>query len=404
MEGSMTFRRVEKSIGLFFCLALAACSTTPTNGEDTARGGHATSAGTANPTTTDPNAGSAGGPGTGVISAGDNPNGGTIMTVMPPPSMLKDGQCARQDVSTMRVTPTIWLVLDGSGSMDDPLSGMAGDKSRFDSLKEALMDPMTGIVKTLENDVSWGYIMYDGPGGSPTRADGGAFSSGPAMTCPRIVSVEPKLGNYNDIAAMYPPDPLGGSTPTDKAMAAVVQHIPMGATPQLDTKVNPTIAVLATDGAPNNLCEGGNPFEDVRPAVLDQVTKLAQANIKTYVISLAGEDQMLTQHLTDVARVGMSGKPPFIPMNKDQLVQTFKDIIGPPTACDIVLTGKVKMGSECKGVLQINGAALPCNDPNGWMLKDESTIEIMGTACDMYKADHSAVLHADFPCDVIMLN
>jgi hypothetical protein len=404
MEGSMTLSRDEKSIALLLCLALAACSSTPTSGAEVARGGKPTGSTTPATTVATPGVGAAGGPGSGVIMAGDNPNGGTIMTVMPPPSMLKDGQCARQDISTMRVTPTIWLVLDGSGSMDEPLSGMQGDKSRFDSLKEALMDPMAGVVKSLEHDVLWGYIMYDGPGGSPMRADGGTFSSGAAMTCPRIVSVEPKVDNYNDIAAMYPPDPLGGSTPTDKAMATVVQHIPAGATPQLDTKVNPTIAVLATDGAPNNLCEGANPFDDVRPAVLQQVAQLAAANVKTYVISLAGSDQMLTQHLTDVASKGMTGKPPFVPMNKDQLVQTFKDIIGPETACDVVLTGKVKMGSECRGTLQINGTPLVCNDPNGWKLKDESTLEIMGSACDMYKMDHTTVLHADFPCDVFVLN
>jgi len=400
----MTFSRDEKSIALFVCLALAACSSTPADGGDASR-----ALPTPKPAATavNPAAGAAGGGvGTGAISAGDNPNGGTIMTVMPPPSMLKEGQCARQDITTMRVTPTIWLVLDGSGSMDDPLSGMAGDKSRFDSLKEALMDPMTGVVKALEDDVLWGYIMYDGPigGGQLTRPDGGAYSSGPAMTCPRIVSVEPKKDNYADIAAMYPPDPLGGSTPTDKALAKVVQHIPAGATAMLDAKVNPTIAVLATDGAPNNFCDDASILDDVRPLVLSQVMMLAQANIKTYVISLAGSDQGLTQHLTDVARAGMSGKPPFIPTNKDQLVQTFKDIIGPATACDVVLQGKVKMGSECKGKLQINGADLMCDDANGWKLKDASTIEIMGTACDMYKMDHTAVLHADFPCDVFTLN
>lgn len=397
----MTFRRVEKSIGLLMCLGLAACSSTPVNPADTSRGDLPGAAKPNQPAVATANTGVAGG--AGVITSGDNPNGGTIMTVMPPASTLKDGQCAAQDVSTMRVTPTIWLVLDGSGSMDDPLPPATDGESKFNILKDAVMDPMAGVVKTLENDVKWGYIMFDGPGGG-LRADGGMFSSGVASTCPRILVVEPKLANFMDISAMYPPDPLGGSTPTDKAMAAVVQHIPMGAAPMLDAKVNPTIAVLATDGAPNNLCEGGNPFQDVTPLVIDQVKMLAANNIKTYVISLAGDDQMLTKNLTDVATAGMSGKPPFIPQNKDQLIQTFKDIIGPPTACDVVLMGKVKMGSECKGKIQINNTDLACNDPNGWMLKDESTITIQGTACDMYKADHTAVLHADFPCDVVVLN
>lgn len=69
---------------------------------------------------------------------------------------------------------------------------------------------------------------------------------------------------------------------------------------------------------------------------------------------------MLTQHLVQVAAMGKTGKAPFIPMNEHQLVQTFKDIIGPETACDIVLNGKVKPGLECKGKLEINGKLLEC--------------------------------------------
>jgi len=321
---------------------------------------------------------------------------------------LKDGQCARQDLTTMRVVPTIWLVLDGSGSMVE----MLGDKSRFDALKESLMDPMAGVVKTLEHDVKWGMVMYDGPSPFPQPLpDGGTamFSSGPAMTCPRIVTVEPKKDNYMAISAMYPPDPLGGSTPTDKALQAVITHLPNGGQgPVLDGMVSPTIVVLATDGAPNDFCTMNMDIfaapKDVRPDVIAAVKQLAGVGIKTYVISLAGDDQMLTQHLIQVAQVGNTGKAPFIPMNKMQLVQTFKDIIGPEVACDVTLAGKVKPGLECKGTLQINSRTLDCNSDNGWKLKDTSTITITGDACTQYKNDMAAVLHADFPCEILTLN
>jgi hypothetical protein len=136
------------------------------------------------------------------------------------------------------------------------------------------------------------------------------------------------------------------------------------------------------------------------------VQTLAAAGNKTYVMSLAGDDAALNAHLSQVAQAGMTGKPPFKPANKEQLIQVFRDIIGPGAACDIRLNGKVTMGSECKGKLQINGVDLPCNDPggNGWVLKDMSTISITGSPCDMLKMSDSAVLHADFPCDIFMLN
>lgn len=353
-------------------------------------------------------AGSAAIPG-GQVGSTNDPSRGLINT----PQMtanggaagaqLRDGQCARGDIVAQRVVPTIWLVIDGSGSMVQAL----GDSSRWDALRGALMDPAAGVVKQLEHEVSWGMIMYDGPGGGPQPLpDGGIamFSTPPADTCPRLVSVEPAKDNFMAIDAMYPKEPLGGSTPTHKAIQAVVGHLPQGGMQQLDTHVNPTIVVLATDGAPNDFCSMAFFPPDPSPEVIQGVQQLAQNEVKTYVISLAGDDQNLTQHLTQVAAAGGTMKPPFLPTDKDSLVQAFKDIIGPETSCDVVLNGKVKPGIECMGKIEINGVQLGCNDPNGWMLKDPSTVTIQGTACQMYKMDQSSVLHADFPCEAIALN
>lgn len=316
---------------------------------------------------------------------------------------LKEGQCAERNVVTMRVVPTVWLVLDGSGSMVESL----GDRSRWAALREALMDPNEGVVKALEREVSWGLVIYDGA--SPfvqPLPDGGTpmFSAEPATTCPRLVSVEPKQNNYTDIDNAYASSPLGGSTPTDQALRSVLSHLPDTPEQVLDGRVNPTIVVLATDGAPNNLCTVDFNNPDVQSNVVNVVAELANRQVQTYVISLAGDDSQLTQHLEQVAVAGMTGSPPFLPANKTELIQTFKEIIGPATVCDVVLNGSVKAGSECKGEIKINGVALPCNDPNGWKLKDASTITITGTACDDYRNNLTAILEADFPCEAIILN
>jgi hypothetical protein len=345
----------------------------------------------------------------------DNPNQGTIATVAGTTQptageMLKDGQCAKQDVSTMKVVPTIWLVLDGSGSMVTPLSSTSTDMtSRWVAMRTALMDPTAGVVKSLEHVVKWGMVMFDGPlpaGTVIALPDGGAamFSSGPATTCPRLVTVEAAKDNFMAIDMAFPPDPLGGSTPTDKALQAVIQHLPTATTMGPDQTSSPTIVVLATDGAPNNFCTDSLFPPDVQPAVVAAVQQLAAAGNKTYVISLAGDDTQLMQDLTMVAQAGGTGMPPFVPQSKDELIKTFQNIVGPGVACDIKLAGKVKMGSECRGTLEVNGMPLTCDDDNGWRLKDPSTISITGTACDAYKMDDQAVLHADFPCDVIALN
>jgi hypothetical protein len=329
---------------------------------------------------------------------------------------LKEGQCAGRQVVTARVVPTIWLVIDGSGSMLQPLSAMGGEQTRWSALHDALMNPDTGVVKSLEKEVEWGVVLYDGPspGGNPNvmLPDGGVRMLPPAETCPRVLTIEPKKEAFAEISTIVKVDPLGGSTPTDKALNVVVNHLDDMTGQALDTRVYPTIVVLATDGEPNDFCGGGMqggflgfPMPvDVRPQVITAVQQLASMSIKTYVISLAGEDMNLTAHLNEVAAAGDTGLPPFFPTTKDTLVQAFKDIIGPPTACDVVLNGAVKAGLECMGSIKINGTALPCNDANGWMLKDPSTVVIQGTACESYKNDLSAVLEADFPCELIDLN
>jgi hypothetical protein len=411
----MMVLRKEKHAVCALALALAACSSSSTpNGARISGARQNSSAATAPggpgaaPAAAVPSGQASGAAGSTFVikKSQDNPLGGSAG------AGLKEGQCARQNVVTSRVVPKIWLVLDGSGSMVNPL-GMNGDKSRWVALKEALMDPAAGVVKSLEHEVEWGMVLYDGPspgGGATVLPDGGIamFSTPPADTCPRVFTVEPKKDNYADIMAMYTPDPLGGSTPTDKALNVVVSHLEDQSGPVLDGRVNPTIVVLATDGEPNDFCSMGGGFfqppADVRPNVVAAVTQLLDMNIKTYVVSLAGDDMNLTAHLNDVAMAGGTGKAPFLPSSKDELVQAFKEIIGPETACEVVLNGMVKPGIECMGTIRINGSPLPCNDPNGWALKDPSTVAIQGTACDSYKADLSAILEADFPCEAIMLN
>lgn len=337
-------------------------------------------------------------------------SGGTPASSGAAGAPLKEGQCARKDVSATRIIPTVWLVVDGSGSMVSLLDGTdMSSPSRWDALRGALMDPQTGLVKSLEHQVKFGMVMFDGPipGNLPIALpDGGIamFSTPPATTCPRVVDVEPALNNFMAIDTMYPTTPLGGSTPTDKALEQVISHLPDTSQAGPDTQIQPTIVVLATDGEPNDYCSDSLFPPDVRPNVVNAVKKLVANGNKTYVISLAGSDPGLMQFCGQVAQAGGTGKPAYVPSSRDALIQAFRDIIGPGVACDVHLDGMVKMGMECKGKVQLDGMDLPCDSDNGWRLKDMSTLSITGTACDKMKAEDNAYLHADFPCEVFALN
>lgn len=312
--------------------------------------------------------------------------------------------CASANVRASRVKPTVFFVVDGSGSMQDDFGGA----SRWVALREALMEP-SGVIPTLESVVEFGMVIYDGAldplSAVSTGLDaiipglGAVIPTGGPMECPRLATADPALDNFSTIDGMYPQQPLGGTTPTHQALQWANDNLVDTDTVSLDMDIGPQYVILATDGAPNDFCDGG-VGEDASSQVLDAANAAAAKGVKMFVISLAGDDPNLQAHLEQVADIGGTGEAPFTPMSKDDLVNVLTQIIGGAVGCDIALNGAIQPGQECSGIVEVNGVSLPCNDPNGWQLKNESTIELVGTACDDFKGNVDALLHADFPCGV----
>jgi Mg-chelatase subunit ChlD len=310
--------------------------------------------------------------------------------------------CAMGNARATRVKPTVYLVIDGSGSMTDNLGGT----DRWSALRSALMDP-DGVVPTLQSVVEFGMVLYDGAvlGGVADLLDaiipglGAVIPQAGGEGCPRIITIDPTLDNFAALDQAYPAMPLGGSTPTHSALQSVMDNVTMQVENAPDQDIGPQYVVLATDGEPNDLCSGDLAL-DVRPGVIAAVEQGAAAGVKTFVISLAGQDAALQAHLEQVAAAGNTGQAPFTPTSKDDLVAVLTEIIGGAVTCAVRLNGEVDAGAECRGTVEVNGNALPCNDPNGWRLLDASTIELTGQACDDFRVNPDALLRADFPCGV----
>jgi hypothetical protein len=321
-------------------------------------------------------------------SGGDGAASGLAGTAALDPGPMT---CAQGEANTSPVTPTVWLVLDGSGSMNEQFGG----SSRWVALRAALMDP-GGVVESLQHTVRFGMVLYSGP------MDGAV-----AAECVQLVTVQPAIDNYSVLSAQYPAKELGGSTPTDKALDTVVTTLPVTNSDQvLDAEPDPIYVILATDGAPNDHCTDaggirggrGNQFDPVvAQRVLDVVGRGVQMGMQMFVISLAGDDAQLAMHLQDVATATGTGKPPFTPASKDDLVATLQQIIG-NASCQIRLDGSVAAGHECAGEVLLNGNMLTCGSTDGWMLTDPSTVQLAGTACSSFLQTDSMV-HATFPCD-----
>lgn len=348
----------------------------------------------------------------------------------------KPGQvCASAVVRTAKATPTIVFVIDGSGSMCAPFGGSG---SRWQALRSALLNPMSGLVYKLQNLVSFGISVYDGTIDTFLALLGGGGGGGneacalgyTAMKmegqCPQLIELlPPKLNNAMAIDMTFPMTELGGSTPTDKAMGHVMDMlIPMIQQQGPDTKaMNPVYVILATDGAPNDICVGGLGGDGSvqRQGVISAVDRGAQAGITTWVISLAGGDPALQAHLDEVAKHGdpMNAMAhTFTPTDPGALVQTLSALVGGAVGCDISLSGKVTVGLECSGSVTVGTNKVPCCQtpqgiaptcdgaptmaPNGWHLTTESTIELIGQTCTDFLVGTDQSLEAQFPCEVFI--
>jgi hypothetical protein len=294
-----------------------------------------------------------------------------------------------------------------------------------------------GFVYRLQQSVLFGAALYDGTidanlsiasqsgliQNPPCALLAGALGGKDVGMCPQLVeALPPRLNNAQAIDMIYPAVELGGSTPTDRALGHVMDALIAGKTPQgPDAPApSPVYVILATDGAPNDICINGTGGDGSvqRQGVIAAVDRGTAAGITTWVISLADGDPALQTHLDEVARHGDPRNPTahtFSPTNPDELLMTLAQLLGGAVGCHIALNGTVTVGQECLGTVEQNGSALPCcqeqagalscgnappASPNGWRLNDAHSIELLGDACASFLLGSGSVLSARFPCEV----
>ena len=387
-----------------------------------------------------PRSGSRGGPSGPASGPASGPNANPASAANPsvtapraPTASSSSDVCASAIVQTAKNMPTIVFVIDGSGSMCAPF----GMSTRWQALRSALLDPKTGFIYRLQSSVYFGATLYDGTIDASLSLDatsliqnppcallGGVLGGKNMGMCPQLLeAMPPKLSNAQAIDMVYPNIELGGSTPTDRALDHVMKALIAGRQVQGpdDPTRGPVYVILATDGAPNDICVNGTGGDGSaqRQAVIAAVDRGAAAGITTWVISLADGDPGLQMHLDEVARHGEPKNPAahtFSPSNPDELLMTLAQLLGGAVGCHISLNGTVVVGQECLGTVEQNAVALPCCErspagafscagasttaPNGWYLNDPRSIELVGDACAKFLLGSGSVLSARFPCRV----
>jgi hypothetical protein len=288
------------------------------------------------------------------------------------------------------------------------------------------------VVRDVQQDIRVGVVTYTGQNG------GACPDLYPAMS--QVTFDKNNLPSVEAALTSIDQPPYKGETPT----AATIQQ----ALPVLlaDPSPGEKVMLLVTDGDPD-FCNDPD-----RLCAMDAVIGAVQAayaqGVSTTVFGLR-RAELSEQHLRDVANAG-SGQPVALPpgVNSEEdlrnrcrnnqvaagyapapLTGTYSptagnaqffqangtDQVALGAALDAVIYGIRSCIFELDGAVEINpervggaritidqGAPLVFGDPNGWTLRTETQVELLGSACQELKNPATGGIKFDFPCDVFI--
>jgi hypothetical protein len=273
-----------------------------------------------------------------------------------------DGDCPDLQELLIPEVPTFQLVVDQSGSMDEPFGG----QTRWEAMRSTLIGMQSGIVTDLQSEVRFGLSLYNNPQGD-----------GP---CPVVDTIGPQLDAQDEITTVLDASGPDGDTPTQESLELALQTL------QEDDWVGPKYLLLATDGVPDT-CALPDPQTDMEVAMVEAgvvaaVEQAYAADIQTFVISVG--EELADGHLQAVANAGQGGAADaefYRALNPDELVTAFNDIISGVRGCELELPSELMAQFAPSCEVTVNGDPYAFNDPNGWQLNDPTHIELLGNAC-----------------------
>jgi hypothetical protein len=304
-----------------------------------------------------------------------------------------DTSCPAVHVTATPTTPTVELLLDQSGSM----TATYGNTDRWNAMRNALIDPASGVVKTLASKVVFGATLYSGRTGQ--------------QPCPLLATTGQgrKLDNFTAIQTL-----LQGAVPIDNTPTGVsIDAVRLDFAAHPPAQGSPPIILLATDGLPDT-CQDENPPAGARQDAASAVTVTAAqaayaAGIKLFFL-FVGDAAQAGPHPQRMANAGIGldplltgtgAAPYYVATNPAQLTAAFNTIIGGQLSCDLKLNGHVDIADGPNGTVTVNNTNLTYG--TDWMLDpDGLTIHLLGTACTMLKSVAASTVDATFPCGSVI--
>ena len=312
---------------------------------------------------------------------------------------LEAGACACTEIGAH--PPTLYLLLDHSGSMNDKVA--PATVSKWNQIRSALLDASSGVLRSLGSRVAVGSAFF------PANGSGIGCTPGAEIFPVTVGSTVA----YDQLATVLGGAPPDGSTPTAASIAAIKA--------KLLALPKPVYLLLATDGAPNcgdgtctadrcqfdiehdklsdgtecappiNCCDPAQVKGTTWKACLDSeetrvaIETLLAAGIPTFVLGTPGLAPEYGADLDELAIAGGTAQPAggpryYAASDTPTLEAALAAIAGKVVdSCTINLDAPV----TDRGITNVLLDGVPvAQDPiDGWSWIDDSHIGLHGAAC-----------------------
>jgi hypothetical protein len=296
------------------------------------------------------------------------------------------GVCACLDLPILGAAPTLYFVLDRSGSM--------AEAGKWDTVRSVVVD----VMRALGPRATFGAAVFPDP-----TAD----TCGPGIEVMTPRRGDTPAGTYGPTSAYFEratSAPASGGTPTAATLTALA--------PRLAAYPGKTYVILATDGAPNcdaaaactvddcplniegtpgcapgtlpNCCDR-QPLSclDARPT-LDAVSALEAAGVDTYVIGAPGTVPYasLLDAMADAGGTARSGSPRYYAVDGTDAAAfgaALKAVAARITATCALTLDTTPPDPDAVNVY-LDTTVVPRTATDGWRL-DGATITLLGATC-----------------------
>jgi von Willebrand factor type A domain len=297
------------------------------------------------------------------------------------------GTCDVIQLTAKPIIPDMMIVLDRSGSMEDGGRWMPS------------VNAVRSITMALQARIHFGLALFPDPTAGGNRGGGGGRGSSCA---PGKVVVPVAADNATMIGSVLDMTKPGGGTPTSDTLDVIINdfaNAPIGPDQQPSAKY----VLLVTDGAPT--CPAGMGQNTLQPdidASNTAVEQLTMKGVRTYVIgydTTGPGNEMLAQVLDGLAQRGGTGDQMHRPVEDEaSLLAEFMRIAGVIASCQFQLNAPPQRADYV--LVRLDGKQVNLNDPNGFQLIGDRTVELEGSACMAYQQG-SHVLDAQVQCSVV---